>query len=878
MRALTVLPLVLLALGCRKGDDVPLDLDGDGYAADVDCDDTDAAVHPDAEERCNGLDDDCDAAVDEDAADAPTWYADGDGDGFGDPTGALAACAAPEGYVDDGGDCDDTSTAFHPGAPETDCADPADYNCDGSVGYADADGDGFAACEECDDTEAARYPGSEEICDGLDNDCDLLVDDDATDATAFFLDADGDGHGNASVSETTCAAPAGYVASDDDCDDLAADTFPGAPEACDGRLNDCDGSLGSDELDVDGDGFMACEGDCDDSHAAVRPGATEVCDGLDNDCDGDTDSSAVDRRVWYADTDGDTWGDAEASELACEAPQGHVARDGDCDDTEAGAHPGAAETCATAFDDDCDGQVNEADAADASTWHFDADGDTHGRPGVGLRACEAPDGYVASADDCADLDAEVYPGAEERCDGKRNDCDGGSLPADEADADRDGWMPCEDDCDDTVAAINPGALEVCNSVDDNCDGIIDTDAVNAQLWYADADNDGFGDLSSAQRACTAPTDHVLDHSDCDDDEVAAHPGAVERCDGTDNDCDGLTDEADALDAPTWYRDGDGDTWGDDGDTEVACTAPSGFVADAGDCVDDDGDIHPEATDTCDGVDNDCDGYLDEDEVGQRSSCPADSCAHVLLEDPSAPSGDYWVHPFGMSAPAEAWCDMADGGTTWWVHDGLVAYWSFDDTAFPAYDEVRDVNDTLQAPAALSTSVVMPSAFGPSMWFDNNESGRIDLISGVPFGTQYTVMFWANLESNSNNQIPILFSNESSWMGDLLYRARIYGPSGYLVSDVTAVYPSSTGHWWHHVFRDDDTDVQVWTNGAMVGSHGSNDDSFSGLSMNRIGARPGFGTNGFGGYMDDAAVFSRGLTDEEIGLIYEAGLAGYPLRW
>ena len=73
--------------------------------------------------------------MDEDATDTLTFYADGDGDGYGDATTPAQACERPEGYVEDDGDCDDSSGAFHPGAAESDCTDPADYNCDGSVGY-----------------------------------------------------------------------------------------------------------------------------------------------------------------------------------------------------------------------------------------------------------------------------------------------------------------------------------------------------------------------------------------------------------------------------------------------------------------------------------------------------------------------------------------------------------------------------------------------------------------------------------------------------------------------------------------------------------------------------------------------------------------------
>jgi len=90
--------------------------------------------------------------------------------------------------------------------------------------------------------------------------------------------------------------------------------------------------------------------------------------------------------------------------------------------------------------------------------------------------------------------------------------------------------------------------------------------------------------------------------------AAVTPGATERCNGQDDDCDGTTDEPDAADATTWYADVDGDGWGDDLDTTVSCTAPSGFAADGGDCDDGDASVNPGAIDLCeDGYDDDCDG-------------------------------------------------------------------------------------------------------------------------------------------------------------------------------------------------------------------------------------------------------------------------------
>jgi MYXO-CTERM domain-containing protein len=217
---------------------------GEGLAADPtgDCDDSDATIHPGATE---GVGDE----VDQDCDGSETCTVDADDDGFIGGTTTVASadtdCAdAGEGLATDPpGDCNDTDAAFHPGATEDDCTDPNDYNCDGSVAYADLDADGWVACQDCDDSDGAVNADAAEVCDEVDNDCDGTVDnDDAVDASTWYTDSDSDGYGDPGASSTACAQPDGTTDDATDCDDTDAASFPGAAEVEDDGIDqDCDG-------------------------------------------------------------------------------------------------------------------------------------------------------------------------------------------------------------------------------------------------------------------------------------------------------------------------------------------------------------------------------------------------------------------------------------------------------------------------------------------------------------------------------------------------------------------------------------------------------------------------------------------------------------
>ena len=618
------------------------DEDGDGYLASVDdCDDNNADVHPNATELCDGIDNNCDGTVDEGVV--STFYKDADGDGFGDPAVTQDACSAPAGYVQTNTDCDDAQASSYPGGVEV--CDGVDNNCDGTVDegvatkyYADADGDNYGdpanyseVCEkpagyvedntDCDDSYNRSFPGNTETCDERDNDCDGVVDDGVT--STYYADFDGDGFGNVDLTQQACSTPSGYTADSTDCEDSDGAVNPDATEVCNAKDDDCDGDIDENTAsdasawyaDTDGDGFgdsstsvVACDApagfvadstDCNDGEALSNPGELELCDGIDNDCDRTVDEAdAVGAPTWYIDADRDGYGNYAITQVGCSQPTGYVADATDCNDLSSVANPAGTEIC-DSLDNDCDGATDEDSAVDAPTWYQDSDRDSYGNASVSTVSCTAPSGYVSASTDCDDARAATYPGAIEYCNGYDDDCDGTTDEDDAYDAstwyedgDSDnygdasvstescsqptGYVSNDDDCDDGTRTTNPGAAEYCNSVDDNCNGTIDeSSASDATTWYIDADRDGYGTPYVSTVSCTQPTGYVADGTDCNDGNALSNPGGTEVCDSVDNDCDGVTDEAAATDARTWYEDSDGDNYGNAAVSQLACTQPAG---------------------------------------------------------------------------------------------------------------------------------------------------------------------------------------------------------------------------------------------------------------------------------------------------------------
>ena len=465
-------------------------------------------------------------------------------------------------------------------------------------------------------------------------------------------------------------------------------------------------------VDEDGDGYDASE-DCNDADSTIHPGADELCDGLDNDCDGLTDpDTAVDAITWHSDVDEDSFGDAVDTITACEQPDGYVANGDDCDDLEAAVNPLAQEVCDD-IDNDCDSLVDDADdSIDTSTYrdfYPDLDSDGYGAGDDAIPACSAPDGMAASNDDCNDADPSVNPGVIEVCDDANidEDCSGLADDLDPAvdlttatryhvDADADGYgdladpgtLFCDDpsterlayvvdntDCDDATVGVNPGATEVCDAldVDEDCDGLSDdadssVDVTTMSRWFLDADGDSYGDrTATALAACDDPssstTAYVSDASDCNDADSAIHPGATEVCDAldVDEDCDGLSDDADpsvdTTTGSTFYTDADGDGYGaSTASGTFFCDVPaSGYASSTTDCDDTNSAVHPGATEVCNDWDDDCDASTSQ--AGMAQFVDSSGTATDLQATLSA----------GSSSTPASWSSSTDG-TLWICED------------------------------------------------------------------------------------------------------------------------------------------------------------------------------------------------------------------
>ncbi len=721
---------------CNGQVDEGLDPDQDGFTACTnppDCKENDPTVYPGAPEDCDGVDKDC-GVTDDDELTRSCWNVPVAQRGVGQCTAGVQTCngsswrndcngGTPSPEVCDGedNDCDpstqdaDLFTEYcYTGPAGTDgvglchgvtrscngpngwpsncpgevrprsenCNNTQDRNCDGNpLPTTDRDNDGYISCDDCNDRNADINPGVNEICNGIDDNCDGNRDE-------GFADADNDG-------ATTCT----------DCDDNDPDRYPGNNEACDGVDNDCDASTLDTALRRQCNG-PGNRGPCNNGNESCVFNASanrhewngvcvgqvgpepEACDSIDNDCDGTVDEG------FDNDGDGVTPCTGQANP--------------DCDDNDEDRYPGNREVC-DGVDNDCDSSTQDAQLHQRACYTGPA-----GTAGVGLckrgtQNCDGPSGWPGPIDTvCTN---EVTP-AQEVCDGEDNDCNN-STDEGFPDEDGDGFDTCTD-CNDQDAAINFDAEELCNDRDDNCDGVVDM--IPVPCYEGPAGTAGVGVCKEGSSLCVngAPsgvcenqvlpsaeacngmddncnqlTDESFDKDkdgvlgmypectmpgprDCDDENPFVAPGLRERCDCIDNDCNNLIDErTDAQGMTLFHTDGsvqslcelgachdfDGDFLtncdGDCNDTDNTIFPGAPEVCDAGEKVDDDCDgstldedsdedadgftpcqgdcddrfanINPNATEVCDGFDNNCDGRIDEGFDNDRDGVP--TCAN-----------------------------------------------------------------------------------------------------------------------------------------------------------------------------------------------------------------------------------------------------------
>jgi MYXO-CTERM domain-containing protein len=557
---------------------------------------------------------------------------DSDRDGycyFGRDLDMDGDCTSPaETSVSAAIDCDDTMSAVNSGVAEV-CTNALDNDCNGlaprsdpaCASVFDADGDAYCAMgrdtnrdgdcvdsgendgsSDCDDTRPTVKPnGGENCADGIDNNCNMLIDladprctgDGDDDMDGYCpIGQDLNGNGN-------CRDP-GEVAGTSDCDDANPMVSPGLTETCgDGLDNDCDEAVDFSDTacsllgdadgdgycpggrDLDGDGNCADPGeegagaDCDDTNPARSPGLGELCTNtIDEDCDGAV-SLADSDCVGYLDGDRDRYcfvGFDRNTDGDC-ADSGEESGSTDCNDAAAALNPAATEHCTDTVDNDCDGSIDAYDSTCSTRYlDFDRDGWCEIGPDTNGDGDCSDTAEQGGGTDAAPYDPTIYPSARENClDRKDNDQDGAVDRADsdcvrDTDADMDGYCPigrdlnadgdCLDtgenlavsDCDDGRADLNPGSTEVCGNVkDDDCDG--DVDLLDTGCFYLlDRDRDGFCGMGVDDTGDGDCLDLGEDRFgvDCDDTNAMITPRASESCEDTiDNDCDGQIDLADS---------------------------------------------------------------------------------------------------------------------------------------------------------------------------------------------------------------------------------------------------------------------------------------------------------------------------------------------
>jgi hypothetical protein len=232
------------------------------------------------------------------------------------------------------------------------------------------------------------------------------------------------------------------------------------------------------DIDDDGDGYTENMGDCDDENPLTSPEAEESCDFADNDCDGSIDEESIDGSTFYEDNDNDGYGDPNQNIILCSPEAGYVFNNQDCNDDEPQAWTGNTEICDD-IDNNCDGDIDEGLL---TTFYADNDGDERGDPDSALEACTMPSGYVENTEDCDDNEPLAWSGH---------------------------WEFCGD------------------NVDNDCNGATDEGGLGCTVYYADEDEDGYGNGNLSDCLCTPSGYYTASNTmDCKDTDSATYPGAA----------------------------------------------------------------------------------------------------------------------------------------------------------------------------------------------------------------------------------------------------------------------------------------------------------------------------------------------------------------